>query len=85
VSATFRAHAIERFNVLETFEQVDSSRSRKQRGTGLGLPLLRAMMALRGGTFELRSDVGAGTKRRVFPRDRMVCPAAQLAAAGIAG
>jgi two-component system cell cycle sensor histidine kinase PleC len=59
--------------VLEAFEQADSSLSRKQQGTGLGLPLVRAMMELHGGRFELSSTLGAGTEAKiVFPRDRLV-------------
>jgi signal transduction histidine kinase len=62
--------------VLEAFEQVDSSLSRKQQGTGLGLPLVRAMMELHAGRFELDSTVGAGTKATiVFPADRLVIEA----------
>jgi signal transduction histidine kinase len=66
--------------VLEAFEQADSSLSRKQQGTGLGLPLVRAMMELQGGTFELASTVGAGTKAKItFPADRLVTHAATSA------
>jgi signal transduction histidine kinase len=71
--------------VLEAFEQVDSSISRKQQGTGLGLPLVRAMIELHGGTFELSSAIGAGTRATItFPPDRLVDPGAAEGAVGIA-
>jgi signal transduction histidine kinase len=68
--------------VLEVFEQVDSSLSRKQQGTGLGLPLVRAMMELHAGTFELASEVGVGTRAKItFPAERVVeIPAESVAA-----
>ena len=59
--------------VLKPFEQVDSTFSRTHQGTGLGLPLVKAMMELHGGTLELRSEVGAGTQVSItFPADRAV-------------
>jgi signal transduction histidine kinase len=68
--------------VVEAFEQADSSLSRKQQGTGLGLPLVRTMMELHGGRFELHSTLGVGTEAKIiFPPDRLVYPAEQGIAA----
>ena len=47
--------------VLEPFEQVDSAQARRHQGTGLGLPLVKAIMELHGGTIDLRSQPGIGT------------------------
>jgi signal transduction histidine kinase len=59
--------------VLEPFVQVDSSLSRLHQGSGLGLPLVKAIMGLHGGTLDLKSEVGVGTTVTVvFPRERMV-------------
>jgi len=59
--------------VLEPFEQVDSSFSRSHQGSGLGLPLVNAVMELHGGNLELRSEVGGGTQASVtFPVRRAV-------------
>jgi signal transduction histidine kinase len=59
--------------VVEAFEQVDSSLSRKYEGTGLGLPLVKMMIELHGGTLDLQSDLGLGTTAVItFPPDRLV-------------
>jgi PAS domain S-box-containing protein len=58
--------------VLEPFGQVDSSMSRKHRGTGLGLPLTRGLVELHGGSFKLESTPGAGTTVTLrFPARRL--------------
>ena len=47
---------------LEPFGQItDSQHAKEQQGTGLGLPLARAMVELHGGYLSLDSDVGKGT------------------------
>jgi len=64
--------------VLEPFGQADNSQSRRQQGTGLGLPIAKAQIELSGGTFRLESEPGRGTtvsirlpvapERRATPR-----------------
>ena len=54
--------------VLKPFEQVDSTFSRAHQGTGLGLPLVKAIMELHSGTLELLSESTADL--RVFKRDQ---------------
>src|SRR5262249_58980744 len=44
---------------LEAFVQI--ARAYAQDGTGLGLPILQALVELHGGTLEIASAVGAGT------------------------
>ncbi|HEX9769612.1 MAG TPA: ATP-binding protein, partial [Kiloniellales bacterium] len=53
------------------FTQVDSDLNRKFEGTGLGLPLTKAIAELHGGSLELRSELGVGTIATVrFPNRR---------------
>ena len=48
-----------------------SNFSRSHEGTGLGLPLVKAIMELHGGSMELHSEVGVGTEVSVtFPASR---------------
>jgi signal transduction histidine kinase len=59
--------------VLEPFAQVDGSFSRRCDGTGLGLPLVKAMIELHGGALELSSALGKGTVATLaFPPVRLV-------------
>jgi PAS domain S-box-containing protein len=59
--------------VLSPFGQVESSLSRKHAGTGLGLPLVKRLVELHGGTFELLSTEGEGTTAIVrLPSDRVL-------------
>ena len=48
--------------VFEPFEQVDSARSRRYPGTGLGLPIARKLVELHGGAVELDSALAEGTR-----------------------
>ena len=58
---------------LAPFSQVDSALNRKYAGTGLGLPLTKALVELHGGSLDLQSEPGAGTTATVrFPAERIV-------------
>lgn len=59
--------------VLAPFGQVDSTLSRRFQGTGLGLPLTKALVELHEGTLEVQSeiDIGATVIAR-FPARRLV-------------
>jgi two-component system cell cycle sensor histidine kinase PleC len=46
---------------LTPFGQVDNKLTRKHAGTGLGLPLARAMMEMHGGSLRIESEIGRGT------------------------
>jgi signal transduction histidine kinase len=59
--------------IITPFEQVDSSFSRSHQGTGLGLPLVKAIIELHGGSLALNSEVGVGTTASVmYPPYRSV-------------
>jgi signal transduction histidine kinase len=58
---------------LAKFAQIDSDLNRKFEGTGLGLPLTKALVELHGGCLDLQSQVGVGTTVTVrFPAARIV-------------
>ena len=62
---------------LEPFRQIDGALSRRFDGTGLGLPLAKALVELHGGRLEIQSAPAAGTMVRILlPLERMADAAA---------
>ncbi len=58
---------------LSRFGQVDADLNRQYEGTGLGLPLTKALVEQHGGVLDLQSQVGVGTTVTVrFPAERIV-------------
>ncbi len=58
---------------LSQFDQVDSDLNRRYEGTGLGLPLTKALVEQHGGVLDLQSEVGVGTTVTVrFPAERIL-------------
>jgi len=57
---------------LEPFGQVDGGRSRWREGTGLGLPIAKALIELHSGELEIRSKKGAGTEVAIILPPRNV-------------
>jgi two-component system cell cycle sensor histidine kinase PleC len=59
--------------VLEPFEQVENSFTRTRAGTGLGLPLTKAMVEAHGGRLTLESVMGQGTTVHIsLPAERII-------------
>ena len=54
---------------------MESAYSGTYEGTGLGLPITKALIELHGGTLTLESVVGAGTTITLsFPKERVLEP-----------
>lgn len=59
--------------VLAPFGQIESALSRKNQGTGLGLPLTKALVELHDGTLSIASTPGIGTTVTItFPPQRVL-------------
>jgi signal transduction histidine kinase len=58
--------------IFQPFEQVADHLTREHEGTGLGLPIAKALIELHGGELVLSSQPGDGTTARLrLPRDRV--------------
>ncbi len=67
--------------IFQPFEQVADHLTREHEGTGLGLPIAKALIELHGGELVLSSRPGAGTTARLrLPGDRVRSFAASAAA-----
>ena len=67
--------------IFQPFEQVADHLTREHEGTGLGLPIAKALIELHGGELVLSSQPGAGTTARIrLPGDRVRSLAASAAA-----
>ena len=53
-------------DIFNPFFQVDSSKTRKYEGTGVGLPIVKQITHLMGATIEVNSTLGSGTEFTLF-------------------
>ena len=61
---------------FDPFQQIEATLERRYEGTGLGLPLSRALAELHDGELTLESEVGRGTTVTIrLPPERIAGPA----------
>lgn len=59
--------------IFEPFRQADNSLSRNQEGSGLGVPLAKALLRLHEGDLEIRSEPNVGTTVSIIlPAERII-------------
>jgi two-component system cell cycle sensor histidine kinase PleC len=59
-------------NVLQAFTQGASGLAQPGKGSGLGLSIVKGLLAVHGGRFELKSELGKGTQAKcVLPEQRL--------------
>jgi signal transduction histidine kinase len=59
--------------LFRPFQQAENARRQNPQGTGLGLVISRRLMEKHGGTLDLESELGKGTRAiAVFPKERVV-------------
>jgi len=83
--------AEERERIFDSFQQLDTGPARNYPGLGLGLTVSRRLVTFLGGTLDLQSEMGVGTKVRVRLPVRLPStgfadgsPASRLGSSGIA-
>jgi|GEM_PF-4077462 len=65
--------------IFERFTRIEAVRSRAYEGTGIGLALVKELVAIHGGTIKVRSTPGKGTKFIVIiPKGKSHLPARQI-------
>jgi PAS domain S-box-containing protein len=70
-------------NALSAFGQVDNPFTRSQEGTGLGLPIVKSLVELHSGQFQIESAVGKGTKITMVMPAQKESAGLQAAEAGL--
>jgi two-component system, cell cycle sensor histidine kinase PleC len=70
---------------MTPFGQVDAGHARWREGTGLGLPIAKALVELHGGQIELRSKKGSGTEVAIILPSRNSVSSIHLSEAGSVG